>query len=668
VDVRALLESLTEQFPEPLLCVRELVQNAADAGARHISIEVAYDADRQLFRLGVTDDGRGMNAAEVEGYLTIGHSTKDPEQHRGRFGVGKLSPYALGIVQMIVDTSDGASGHRIDFDADGVGTLEMTSPREPGTGVRVYKACQRAEAAGLARRTYEIVKETCGQLPLQIEVNGTPVSLGSDGFDGPYVHSFSSSNVDGRLAICAEPVQRLSSGHILLETGAPILGESVSYTLESSLLSPTLSRNAVRRDGGFESVVRQARSRLPELESQVVAALEDRVASLRRRGVAVERHLDPDDRASVEWLRGRLFAGEPASPRVIVRAPVLETADGDLVSLDELRGVVAEEGAVPTSRTPRSPDEVSAYVARGVPVLLLYRDVEDFLETEGIRTVEVEARDLGREVTLDRYTAGERALLEPEQLSPSGARRPLRIAAVALSALGIGATAGVAIGNAVGPLKLPLVVPQPAPPQARAPAPSRPPVPERTPAFPGWLAFGGAAALAGAVGLGRWARRRRAFELPVRVVSSRRLRTLGRMLRHPRDFWVARSWMARAAEPSAPGPRLEGYRELVPEPEVPVGVRLDLDRLQRGLIDLRGPDGSRSDARIVVVRDGRALLNRNHPTVVRLIRRAETEPVRARILLDALLATEPELARQADPRQAEWDLVARARTRLERFA
>ena len=44
VDIKGLLEALTEQFPEPLLCVRELVQNAADASAKRIEVDVAYDA------------------------------------------------------------------------------------------------------------------------------------------------------------------------------------------------------------------------------------------------------------------------------------------------------------------------------------------------------------------------------------------------------------------------------------------------------------------------------------------------------------------------------------------------------------------------------------------------------------------------------------------------
>lgn len=663
VDIRALLEALTEQFPEPLLCIRELVQNAADAGAKRIAIEVAYDGDRGSFRISVTDDGRGMGPEEVEGYLTIGHSNKDPARHRGRFGIGKLSPYALGISHMIVETSDGSSGHRIEFDAHGAGALRATEAREPGTTVRIYKACERQQAAVLARRTYELVKETCGSLPLRIEVNGRTVAVASDGFETAYARSFESEQVRGRLGVRAEPVQRLTSGHILLETGAPILGEAVSYALDSSLFSPTLSRNAVRRDGAFEAVVREARSRLPELEADVIEALRRRLGVIRRRGVAVERHLDPDDRAAVEWLRTRLFDREPASPWAIARAPVLETADGDLVSLDDLRRVAATEGAIPTSRTPRSADELTAYGDRGVPVLLLYRDVEDFLESEGIRTVEVESHDIGREIAVELYSPGERALLAPDPVHRRSRIGPGLVAATLL-ALAVGATVGLSAGRLVGS-EAPA---EPSPLGLGEPSAGPPPTdePSKAPGRSWPLVVGGGAALLAAAGLAAWGRRRRAFDLPVRETTFRPWRIAWRVLRHPRDFLVARAWLAHSAQ-ARPVP-LEGYRELVPEPEVPVGVRLDLDRLSKGLVDLRGPDGGRSDARVLVVRDRRALLNRNHPTVRRLVSLAESEPLRAKILLEALLATDPDLARRADPRQAEWDLVARARARLARAA
>ncbi|MCH5375212.1 MAG: hypothetical protein JJ992_14670, partial [Planctomycetes bacterium] len=44
---------------------------------------------------------------------------KDPSKDRGRFGVGKLSPYALGIERMVVETSTGRTATRLTFYDDG---------------------------------------------------------------------------------------------------------------------------------------------------------------------------------------------------------------------------------------------------------------------------------------------------------------------------------------------------------------------------------------------------------------------------------------------------------------------------------------------------------------------------------------------------------------------
>jgi hypothetical protein len=240
VDIPGLLAALTEQFPEPLLCVRELVQNAADAGARRIDVDVAYDARRGLFRIQVHDDGRGMNAQEVEGYLTIGFSEKDPTRARGRFGVGKLSPYALGITRMVVETSDGRAAHRITFGSDGAGQLQRTEARPRGTAVRVYKQATRAEAERLTERTFQLVRERCGSLTIPLYVNGQQVNR-TMGLPTAYAWSFAAPEGEGVIGLLAEPVQELMGGGIVLETGAPILGEEVSYVLGTSPRASTRS-------------------------------------------------------------------------------------------------------------------------------------------------------------------------------------------------------------------------------------------------------------------------------------------------------------------------------------------------------------------------------------------------------------------------------------------
>lgn len=708
VDIRGLLHALTEQFPEPLLCVRELVQNAADAGAQRIEVDVAYDSQRSLFRLSVRDDARGMNAKEVEGYLTIGFSEKDPSRDRGRFGVGKLSPYALGIVRMVVETCDAHQTHRLTFHGDGSGTIARTAPRPRGTVVRVYKECGREEAEKLAERTLKLVEERCGAISVPLFVNGHQVNR-DIALPTIYAIPFNSSSGKGVLGITAEPTHVLMGGGIVLEIDAPILGAEVSYILDSPRLSPTLSRNAVRRDHAFEVVLKAARAQMPSLIAHTARQLRVRTDRLRAEGTPVERGLDANDRAALEWLRSRLLEPEDETPDPVIRsAPVLETADGSLVSAQEIIDVIRREGRVPTSRIPRTRDEISAYADRGVPVLLLYRDLEDFLERQAIETVEVDGEDDGVEIAEGEWGRGEMALAARTPLNPRPRYRPALAFATALIAFAVGG--GVLVGQLVGrpatppalarapaleagpepPFETEAVMFQPpmSAPRPTAPASAPPGIaPRRGGAIENQILVtlaGFVAVLSAAAGCAMiymtitakgaatasWLRAEAGAPLTTGETRRRRINVLSRALLHPIDFFVARGWSVRASGPKPLGVSsgIKGYRELAPEAPIRSGVRLDLDRVRIGFVDLISSSGDPHDGRILIRRSDRVLLNRNHPTVRDLIRIAEVEQRRARMLLDVLLATDSDLARGTDPRQVEWDLLGRAEQGLRRGA
>lgn len=712
VDVKGLLEALTEQFPEPLLCVRELIQNAADAGAQRIEVEVSFDDMRGLFRLSVRDDGRGMDPGEVEAYLTIGHSEKDPTKDRGRFGVGKLSPYALGITRMSVETSTAKTATRLTFYPDGSGHVASLDPRPRGTVVRVYKQAERQEAESLAERTAELVEKSCGSIRIPLFVNGVQVNHEIH-LPTPYALQFTHPEGEGVIGLAAEPQRTLMSGRIVLETDAPILGPDISYVLDSARLSPTLSRNAVRRDAAFEALLRVAQAELPRLCEHVSSELRVKVERIRQRNQPVERDLDAHDRAALEWLRTQLLEPDTEPADSVRDAPVLETADGGLVSAGELIETLRRERRVPASRVPRTRDELAAYADRGVPVLLLYRDIEDFLERQGIDTVEVDGSDDGLEIAPGQWGPGELALaVRPSFAAISARRRMTRqvVLAGAAAMLVAGgllfASAGLApldpdeapaLAERAGPLagvageEVPpaeLAEPSP-PPEVSPPASGADPsvasvsVPSASRATSlrslVVLLAGILALLSAAAGLalllitfGRrktrgvaWLRAEAGAPLRVSQARSRRLDVLGRALFHPIDFFVARGWSMRSSGARAHGAAgIKGYRELAPEPRIRTGVRLDLDRVQIGFVELLSAVGEPHDGRILLRRDDRVLLNRNHPTVADLIRLASVDSARARVMLDALLATDPELARETDPRQVEWDLLARSELAL----
>jgi hypothetical protein len=632
-----------------------------------------------------------MNAAEVEGYLTIGFSEKDPSRERGRFGVGKLSPYALDIARMIVETCDGQLAHRLTFNSDGSGTIAQLSLRPRGTVVRVYKRCQREEAERLTERTFSLVEERCGSIAIPLFVNGHRVNR-EIGLPTSYAWAFSSSDGDGVLGICPDPIRVLMGGGIVLETEAPILGEEISYVLDSPRLSPTLSRNAVRRDAAFESLLRAAQAALPAFTEQVALKLRERVNRLRAQNGSVERGLDPPDRAALEWLRSALLIPDDEAPSPAVRtAPVLETADGGLVSAEELVQVIRREGRVPASRIPRTREELTAYADRGVPVLLLYRDLEDFLERQGIATVEVDGADDGLEVQPGEWSPGELALAYRPPLTD---RRPLRFALAASAGSLLLAAALLVAGQRFVDLPAPsppppIVVAQKAP---SAPAPAAEPpsaraaiaaVPRQSPRPLRVVLIGLAAIVAllstavGSAmlyltfakkdsGSAKWLRAEADAPVTVGENGARKLDVLRRAIFHPIDFFVARGWSIRSSgsRSLSASAAITGYRELAPELPIRSGVRLDLDRVEIGFVDLLSSVGEPHDGRILVRRGPRVLLNRNHPTVRDLIAIAETDPRRARVLLEAMLATDPDLARGTDPRQVEWDLLGRAENAL----
>ncbi|MEM1023497.1 MAG: ATP-binding protein [Myxococcota bacterium] len=628
VDIPGLLAALTQQFPEPLLCIRELVQNAADAGARRIDVELAFDPRRAMLRLSVGDDGRGMGAAEVETYLTIGSSKKDPTRDRGRFGIGKLSPYALGIERMVVKTTTPEESHRLTFGPEGSGKVEPSAGGNPGTEVRIYKRLDRDEAETWVTRVRALLEEHCGQLPLDLRFNGQPIR-GPERVGGRYMVAFDSGGVQGRLGLSAQPVFRLSSGGLLLESGTALFGPEVSYALDSQVLAPTLSRNAARRDQAFEGVVREARRHLGRLATETARELRTRVELLETLG-AVERGLDEDDRTALEWLRRRLMDRD-GDVSLVEEAPVLETADGGLVSWRQVRMVSVRGERLPVSRVPRSATEVDAYSQRDLPVLLLYRDVEDFLDQSGISTQEVDASEGGKPVEADAWTVAEAALLRPIQL-----RRKRRSTVLWPWVAGGSALAGAAlILVRSGGLGIPAIE---AMTQGLVPVSG----PYRGLA---WLM------LALSVGLG--------LASLARLVAPDRIRILKRVLAHPRDFWVAR-WSAFRSTGAAPTPGFVEARDAEP---VAVGRRVDLDEHPLGLIEL----GDGEQERLLVLRADIILLNRRHSLVRRLVDRAQRQPIQARMLLENLIVADPAFAGGADPRRLEWDLLVRHQAWLRRL-
>ena len=88
--------------PDPWIFVRELLQNARDAGASAVVIEV--DERDGLTRIRCRDDGEGMSYEHARRYLfSLYASSKEARRNQvGRFGVGFWSILRFDPTRIVI--------------------------------------------------------------------------------------------------------------------------------------------------------------------------------------------------------------------------------------------------------------------------------------------------------------------------------------------------------------------------------------------------------------------------------------------------------------------------------------------------------------------------------------------------------------------------------------
>jgi len=168
--------------PDPWVFVRELLQNARDAGARQVRIEVADDRDGA--RISCHDDGEGMTLSHARRYLfSLYASSKEGLRNQaGQFGVGfwsvlRFDPHTITI------RSYPREGEPWGVLLDGAleRAMEASRPTKPGTEV----VLERPAGDGLlARRIRDAAWQSARYLcmrddasrPLEVRVNGELVT------------------------------------------------------------------------------------------------------------------------------------------------------------------------------------------------------------------------------------------------------------------------------------------------------------------------------------------------------------------------------------------------------------------------------------------------------------------------------------------------------------
>ena len=234
--------------PDPWIFVRELLQNARDAGASRVVIQVEEQAG--LMRIACRDDGEGMSYEHARRYLfsLYASSKEDRANQVGRFGVGFWSILRFEPERIVIRSCPrGGQGGAWQVVLDGAlqnaerSSIEMT----PGTEIILER---RGGDGADDRRVFEAAHQNARFLcrrddpetPLPITVNGRLAN--AEFMLAPPSSSFRSGRVRGVVGLGNAPRVELFSRGLRVRSAACLddLLTSTGHTGHSRVRFPEL--------------------------------------------------------------------------------------------------------------------------------------------------------------------------------------------------------------------------------------------------------------------------------------------------------------------------------------------------------------------------------------------------------------------------------------------
>jgi molecular chaperone HtpG len=303
-----LVADLIRQFADPLAFYRELVQNAIDAGATEILVQLfgeKIDETHATVRVSVHDDGSGMTRQTLEEELTVlFRSTKESRDDAiGKFGVGFVSVLAVAPEVVIVDTSIGDHVRwSLHLHPDRTYDLYRTDgvPAAKGTTVTLHVPLPASELRSFVSRSEEALRRWCrhARIPIRFRAleSGSQEPLRDVRIDEPLgldaLVTVQALSRDGRThAIVGLPRSGgrvgafYNQGLLLHESRDHELG-AIAFKVLDPRLEHTLSRDNVRRDEHYARAVELVRRAIEgPLQDAIVRELRQ-LAEAHARGAA----------------------------------------------------------------------------------------------------------------------------------------------------------------------------------------------------------------------------------------------------------------------------------------------------------------------------------------------------------------------------------------------
>lgn len=324
------LEGLVHQFADPWAFLRELIQNAIDAGSEQIDVRIEHEARRGLMVIEVADAGEGMTREIIDTRLTrLFSSAKEGDFTKiGRFGIGFVSVFAIEPAMVCVDTGREGEWWRVVFRRDrSFERIRLTSPVE-GTTVRLYRPASVDEVEAARARARATLEYWCKHVRIELRLDG---ELVSGAMDVEGLCKVEHAEEGTRLVMALVPevagLRGYYHGGLTLHEERDEALPHVAFKIDSRYLEHSLTRDNVIRDENYAKAMtivgEVARTRLA---AALLAALERCAA-----GAAME----PGARALLYRCAARQIgrgAGEPGWLRAAL-VPMLGAPPAALAAL-----------------------------------------------------------------------------------------------------------------------------------------------------------------------------------------------------------------------------------------------------------------------------------------------------------------------------------------------
>ncbi len=361
-EVDALLERLVAQFAGPYDFLRELVQNALDAGSDRAEVvlethtEVGGEADEVVYELRVSDAGRGMDEAVIDGGLTrLFASTKaDDRTMAGGYGVGFVSVFAWEPEAVVVHTGRVGEAWELVFYPDRrFEKLRLGEPVE-GTTVALLRRGRASERAAIAEAVRDSLWRWCRYCRLELSfedvASGEAPELIQDSpapADSPLTVSETQAETTVHVAFAVPPsATLLRRGLVLAEGGAadllgpllPGLGRTTEHLqvwIDSPLLRTTIARDKVVDDAGQRSVLARAAAAVTSLRTRLVEAI---AAAVTEEGAWTRARHDHYSHLHAHLQRELVALGTTLRERALLRDVASEQAMSPAALELRLRG------------------------------------------------------------------------------------------------------------------------------------------------------------------------------------------------------------------------------------------------------------------------------------------------------------------------------------------